>query len=86
MEQGKNEKMEGKMKMWKMKKEMLDSMGEKELRAFVTHMMAESKMLKAMSSDSGCGCGSAVVADVVAIATAIAAKTARATATAASKL
>ncbi len=50
--------MEGKMKMWKMKKEMLDSMGEKELRAFINgYMMAESKMLKAMSSDSGCGCG-----------------------------
>ena len=57
MEQ-KNEKMEGKMKMWKMRKEMLDSMSEKELRAFITgYMMAESKILRAMSSECGCGCG-----------------------------
>jgi hypothetical protein len=55
MEQ-KNEKIGGKMKMWKMKKEMLDSMSEKELRAFITgYMMAESKILRAMSSECGCG-------------------------------
>ncbi len=50
--------MEGKMKMWKMQKEMLNSMGDKELRAFITgYMMAESKILKAMNSECGCGCG-----------------------------
>ncbi len=59
--------MECRMKMWKMRKEMLDSMSEKELRAFITgYMMAESKILRKLGSKchcgsgcgSGCGCGS----------------------------
>ncbi len=54
----KGEKMEGMMKMWKMRKEMLDSMGEKELRAFITgYIMAESKILRKLGSRHGCGCG-----------------------------
>jgi hypothetical protein len=58
MDQTKNERMEGKMRMWKMRKEMLDSMSEKELRAFITgYMMAEKMILKQLGSQCGCGCG-----------------------------
>lgn len=50
--------MEGKMRMWKMKREMLDAMSDKELRAFITgYMMAESKILRKLGSTCGCGCG-----------------------------
>jgi hypothetical protein len=55
MDSGKKEMSDEKMKMWKMRKELLDSMSEKELRAFITgYMMAESKK----RHESGCGCGS----------------------------
>ncbi len=57
----KTDKMDYKMKMWKMRKEMLDSMNEKELRAFITgYMMAESKILRKLGSkcNGGYGCGS----------------------------
>lgn len=54
----KDEKIERKMKMWKMRKEMLDSMGEKELRAFITgYLMAEAKMLRKLIPSGSCGCG-----------------------------
>lgn len=58
MDQTRAERMEGRMKMWKMRKEMLDSMSEKELRAFITgYMMAESKILRKLGSRGSCGCG-----------------------------
>ena len=53
-----NERMESRMKMWRMNQEMLNSMGDKELRAFITgYMMAESKILRKLGSRRGCGCG-----------------------------
>jgi hypothetical protein len=53
----KNERMEHKMMMWKMRKEMLDSMNEKELRAFITgYMMSESMILRKLGSKCSCGC------------------------------
>ena len=60
MDAGKSDRMECKMKMWKMRKEMLDSLGEKELRAFITgYMMAESRMKRHHSCgcNGGCSCG-----------------------------
>lgn len=51
-------KMEAKMAMWKMRDEMLKSMDEKELRAFVTgYLMAESMLLKKLGSKGSCSCG-----------------------------
>ncbi len=58
--ESKNDRMDYKMKMWKMRKEMLDSMNEKELRAFITgYMLAESKILRKLDSKchGGCSCG-----------------------------
>ena len=55
--ESKNDSTDQKMKMWKMRKEMLDALGEKELRAFITgYMMAESKMMRKMGSKCSCGC------------------------------
>ncbi|MDE1861266.1 MAG: hypothetical protein KGH72_06150 [Candidatus Micrarchaeota archaeon] len=49
---------EDKMKMWKMKEEMLNSMTEKELRAFIKgYMMGQKSVLKQLSSMGGCSCG-----------------------------
>jgi len=49
---------EKKMKMWKMKEEMLNSMSEKELRAFIKgSMMGQKTVLKQLSSMGGCQCG-----------------------------
>ncbi len=54
----KDEKMERKMAMWKMKKEMFDSMDEKELRAYITgYTMAEHMLLKKLLPKPECGCG-----------------------------
>ena len=54
----KDDRMERRMKMWKMRKETLDSMDEKELRAFITgYMMAERMILKKLSPKKDCGCG-----------------------------
>ncbi len=47
-----------KMKMWKMKEELLNSMSEKELRAFIKgYMMGQKTVLKQLSSMGGCQCG-----------------------------
>jgi hypothetical protein len=63
----KEDRMEHRMKMWKMRQEMLNSMGEKELRAFISgYIMSQSMMLRKMGSrhghgfgcGHGCGCGS----------------------------
>ncbi len=57
-DEARNERMEGRMKMWKMRKEMLDSMSEKELRAFINgYMMAESMMMRRMRPRHGGGWG-----------------------------
>ncbi len=57
-EEIKDEKMERKMAMWKMKKEMFDSMDEKELRAYITgYTMAEHMLLKKLLPKPECGCG-----------------------------
>lgn len=56
MKDEKDNFMEGKMKMWKMREELLNSMSEKELRAFIKgYMMGERKILKHLAS-SACGC------------------------------
>lgn len=48
---------EKKMAMWKMKEEMLNSMNDKELRAFIKgYMMAQKMHFKQLSMLSGCGC------------------------------
>ena len=57
-EEIKDEKIERKMAMWKMKKEMFDSMDEKELRAYITgYTMAEHMLLKKLLPKPECGCG-----------------------------
>ena len=49
---------EKKMQMWKMKEEMLNSMSDKELRAFIKgYMLGEKMVLKQLGSMAGCGCG-----------------------------
>jgi hypothetical protein len=49
---------ENKMEMMKMKEEMLNSMSDKELRAFIKgYMMGQKMVIKSMSSMGGCGCG-----------------------------
>ena len=49
---------EMKMQMWKMKEEFLNSMNDKELRAFIKgYMMGERTVLKQLGSMGGCGCG-----------------------------
>lgn len=54
---------EQKMQMWKMKEEMLNSMNDKELRAFIKgYMMGQKAVIKQLSAmgecgSSGCGCG-----------------------------
>jgi hypothetical protein len=47
-----------KTKMWKMKEEMLNSMSDKELRAFIKgYMMGQKAVLKQLSAMGGCGSG-----------------------------
>jgi hypothetical protein len=49
-----------KMEMWKRKEEMLNSMSEKELRAYIKgYMMGQRSVFKHldMISGNGCGCG-----------------------------
>jgi hypothetical protein len=54
----KDDRMERRMKMWKMRQEMINSMGEKELKAFITgYMMAESMILRKLSKKCSCGGG-----------------------------
>lgn len=49
---------EKKMQMWKMKEEMLNAMGDKELRAFIKgYMMGQKAVLKQLSAMDGCDCG-----------------------------
>jgi hypothetical protein len=49
---------ENKMKMWKMKEEMLNSMSDKELRAFIKgYMMGQKAVMKQLSAMGGCGSG-----------------------------
>jgi hypothetical protein len=54
---------ERRMKMWKMREEMLNSLSEKELRAFIKgYMMGERTVMRHLKSDhgcrsSGCNCG-----------------------------
>ncbi len=53
----KDEHFEKKMRMWKMREELLNSMDVKELRAFIKgYLMAESRRRREMRM-SGCGCG-----------------------------
>ena len=55
----KNEFYERKMQMWKMKEELLNSMSDKELRAFIKgYMMAERMVFKQLKALNGCDCGS----------------------------
>lgn len=57
-DEGKDERMEYRMKMWRMREEKFNSMGEKELRAFITgYMTAESMLLRKLSKKHGCSCG-----------------------------
>lgn len=52
------DKFENKMQMWKMKEEMLNSMSEKELRAFIKgYMMGQKTVFKQFASMGGCDCG-----------------------------
>ncbi len=47
MKEGKDEFLDKKMRMWKMRDELLNAMGEKELRAFIKgYMMAERSVFK----------------------------------------
>ncbi len=53
---------EKKMEMWKMREELLNSMSDKELRAFIKgYMMGQKMVMKQLSAmggcGSGCGCG-----------------------------
>jgi hypothetical protein len=49
---------EKKMQMWKMKEDLLNSMSDKELRAFIKgYMMGQRTVLKQLSSMGGCQCG-----------------------------
>ena len=62
MKETKDSISEEKMKMWKMKEELLGSMNDKELRAFIKgYMMGEKMVLKQLASmgagQCGCGCG-----------------------------
>lgn len=60
MEGEKNEHFEMKMRMWKMKDEMLNAMSDKELRAFIKgYMMAEKMVFRQLQkmNESECGCG-----------------------------
>ncbi len=56
----KDEFYEKKMQMWKRREELLNSMSEKELRAFIKgYMMGQKMVFKQLSSECGCGgsCG-----------------------------
>ncbi|MDE1833674.1 MAG: hypothetical protein KGH58_04630 [Candidatus Micrarchaeota archaeon] len=49
--------LERKMQIWKRKEEMLNSMGDKELRAFIKgYMMGQKAVFKNLDSASSCGC------------------------------
>jgi hypothetical protein len=57
MNDAKEEFGEKRMKMWKMKEELLNSMSDKELRAFIKgYMMAERMVFKQLNAMNGCGC------------------------------
>jgi hypothetical protein len=59
MKDPKDEFYEKKMQMWKKREELLNSMGEKELRAFIKgYMLAERTVFKHLNSMCGCqgGC------------------------------
>jgi hypothetical protein len=59
MKDAKDEFFEKKMQMWKRREELLNSMSEKELRAFIKgYMMAERMVFKQLSSMCGCQGGS----------------------------
>ena len=58
MKDAKDEFYEKKMQMWKKREELLNSMSEKELRAFIKgYMLAEKMVFKQLNSMSGCECG-----------------------------
>ncbi len=47
---------EMRMRMWKMREELLNSMGEKELRAFIKgYMMGQHMLLRKFRKHGGCG-------------------------------
>lgn len=59
MNDAKNESHEKKMEMWKMRDELLNSMSDKELRAFIKgYMMAQRMAFKQIKLMHECGCGS----------------------------
>ena len=48
---------EKKMRMWKMRDEMINSLNEKELKAFIKgYMMGERTALRCLRSIGGCNC------------------------------
>jgi len=52
----KDEFHERKMEMWKRKQEFIDSLSEKELRAFIKgYMMGQRTVFKQLGSKHGCG-------------------------------
>ncbi len=54
-----DEFLERKMKMWKMRDELLNSMTEKELKAFIKgYMMGERNILRHLKQTEGCQGGS----------------------------
>lgn len=58
MENSKDELSEKKIHMWKMREELLNSMSDKELRAFIKgYMMAQKMVFKQLNAMSGCDCG-----------------------------
>ncbi len=59
MKEEKDEFYEKKMQMWKKREELLNAMGDKELRAFIKgYMMAERMVFKQLNAMNGCDCGS----------------------------
>lgn len=58
MKDAKDEFYEKRMQMWKKREELLNSMSEKELRAFIKgYMMAQRMVFRQLSSMCGCGGG-----------------------------
>lgn len=58
MKDSKDEFLEKRMQMWKKREEMLNSMSEKELRAFIKgYMMGQRQVFKQLNSMCGCGGG-----------------------------
>ncbi|MDE1865777.1 MAG: hypothetical protein KGH94_04045 [Candidatus Micrarchaeota archaeon] len=58
MKESREDFVERKMKMWKMREEFINSMSDKELKAFIKgYMMGERTIFKRLSKMQGCGCG-----------------------------